>query len=282
MKIVAFDIGGTDVKYGISENGVLTNGSFPVRSLDIDTPLPERIGNFIRDNKPDKVAVCAPGPFDFKNGISLAEHKLDELYKINLGNVIRNAGAPEVFFVCDSGAFLLGMLKKHKEAREGRVCGVTIGTGLGYICTIDGKLWIDENEKPKNSLWCAPFKEGISENYVSATAIRKKASELGFENMSVRKLAFLAKGGNRELLNLFDTMGEDLGMIMTERAKTDGYRYIFFGGNVTRSWDLFEKGFERACNIPYTVTENADTEALHGLLWASELGKEKIYTYHNL
>ena len=279
MKIIAFDIGGTDVKYGICENGNLTNGSFPVRGNDEDATLPERIKDFVLSNSPDKVAVCAPGPFDFKNGISLAEHKLAELYRVNLGDVIRSAGVSDVFFVCDSGAFLLGMMSLYPDARQGRACGVTIGTGLGYVASIDGKLWVDENEKPKNSLWCAPWENGICEEFVSATAIRKKAAEIGFENMSVRKLSFLAKGGNGKLLKLFDTMGEDLGKILTERSKLDKYERIFFGGNVTRSWELFQKGFERYCTIPYTVAENPDTAALHGLLWASEIDKDNIYTY---
>lgn len=279
MKIIVFDIGGTDIKYGISENGELLSGSFPVRGAEGEPPLPDRIGEFVRQNLPDKVAVCAPGPFDFKNGISLAEHKLSELYKVQLGDIIRKAGAPDVFFVSDSGAFLLGMLSKTPEARVGRACGVTIGTGLGYIASIDGKLWVDDTEKPKNSLWCAPWKDGISEDFVSATAIRRRAALLGFENMSVRKISYIAKSGNEKLLKLFETMGEDLGQILSERAKTDGYERIFFGGNVTRSWELFKDGFERYCTLPYTVTDNADTAALHGLLWAIELGKENIYTY---
>ena len=279
MKIIAFDIGGTDVKYGVCENGVLTNGSFPVRGGDGDAPLPQRIKGFVESNAPDKVAVCSPGPFDFKNGISLAEHKLAELYHVNLGDIIKNAGVSDVFFVSDSGAFLLGMMSLYLEARHERVCGVTIGTGLGYISSIDGELWVDETEKPKNSLWCAPWKDGICEEFVSATAIRKKAAEIGFENMSVRKLSFLAKSGNEKLLKLFDTMGEDLGEILTERSKLDGYGHIFLGGNVTRSWELFKNGFEKRCSIPYTVAENPDTAALHGLLWATELGKENIYTY---
>ena len=69
MKIIVFDIGGTDIKYGIYENGQLLNGSFPVRGGETDPSLPERIAGFVREHKPDKVAVCAPGPFDFKNGI---------------------------------------------------------------------------------------------------------------------------------------------------------------------------------------------------------------------
>ena len=279
MKIIVFDIGGTDIKYGISENGELTNGSFPVRGAEGEASLPERIAAFVAQNAPDKVAVCAPGPFDFKNGISLAEHKLAELYRVRLGDIIKEAGAPEVFFVSDSGAFLLGMLSMHRDARQGRACGVTIGTGLGYIASIDGKLWVDETEKPKNSLWCAPWKDGICEEFVSATAIRRRAAQIGFENMSVRKISFIAKSGNQKLLNLFETMGEDLGQILTERSKTDGYERIFFGGNVTRSWELFKNGFERYCTLPYIVTDNADTAALHGLLWAIELGKENIYTY---
>ena len=279
MKIIAFDIGGTDVKYGVCENGVLTNGSFPVRGGEGDAPLPERIKEFVESNAPDKVAVCSPGPFDFKNGISLAEHKLAELYHVNLGDIIKSAGVSDVFFVSDSGAFLLGMLSLYPEARHGRACGVTIGTGLGYISSIEGKLWVDETEKPKNSLWCAPWENGICEEFVSATAIRKKAAEIGFENMSVRKLSFLAKGGNEKLLRLFNKMGEDLGKILTERSKLDGYTYIFLGGNVTRSWELFKNGFEKYCTIHYTIADNPDTAALHGLLWASEIGKDNIYIY---
>lgn len=276
MKTVVLDIGGTDIKFGICDQDGFTSGSFPVKCSK-GILLPDVLEAFIRKNKADRVAVCSPGPFDYRNGISHARHKLPELYNVDLKKILTNAGACDVFFINDCAAFLLGMLSKNLEARIGRSCGVTIGTGLGYIISIDGKLYVDDAEKPMNSLWCAPWKDGICEEYASATAIGRRAALLGYSNVSVKEIASVAQKGDKDILNIFETMGEDLGQMLTERAKTDWFEQIFFGGNVIRSWKLFKSGFERNCKIPYTVTDTPDTTALHGLLRAIEIGKENIY-----
>ena len=51
MRILAFDIGGTDIKCGILENGAMTSGSFAVRGGEGDPSLPERIGKFVEMHK---------------------------------------------------------------------------------------------------------------------------------------------------------------------------------------------------------------------------------------
>lgn len=277
MRTIAFDIGGTDVKYGIIDNGEMNTGSFPVATANGEKALPYRICDFIKDNGADKVALCAPGPFDYKNGVSHAEHKLHELFEVELGKMVLDTGVKEAFFIHDAGAFLLGMISQNDYAKKGSHCGITIGTGLGYMNSIDGKLFVNEKLAPRNSVWCLPWKDGICENYVSATAISNFAQKLGYTGKTVKEIGILAENGDPVLAKMHEEMGEELGNIMNMQQEIDGFETIFFGGNVVRSWCLFKEGFERVCKIPYKVTNAPGEAAIHGLLYACEQGADNLY-----
>ena len=277
MKLLALDIGGTAVKYGIfgHKNEF---GEFSVKDGDGVERLPEKIVEFIGAHKADQIGISAPGPFDFESGTGLMEHKLRSLYKISLKDRIKTCFPDtEVFFIHDATAFILGGIYNDPRLSKKDVSGVMLGTGLGYVHSVDGTVEVNKNRTPLNPLWSRPYRDGIAENYVSATAIINKARTKGYSFDGVKEIADAARQGNQELLEIFFETGEQLGELLCAKQKEDGFERLLIGGQVSRAWDLMRQGFERICLIPYDIVNDPSTCPIWGIKYCAEIGMDSIY-----
>ena len=277
MKILALDIGGTAVKYGFF-NETPEFGEFPVKNGDGTESLPEKIIDFISRYDADFIGICAPGPFDFESGTGLMEHKLKSLYKVSLREKIERF-FPDIklLFIHDSTAFILGEICNNSALSTENIAGIMLGTGLGYVHSVNARVEVNESETPLKPLWSKPYKDGIAENYVSATAIINKALKQGFCFKGVKELADKARQGNRQLLELFSETGAELGQLITEKCKEDGFERLVIGGQVSGAWDLMKAGFEKCCKIPYIIAAEPAKSPLYGIKYCVENGKENIY-----
>ena len=278
MKILALDIGGTDVKYGYFGKDTEVFGKFSVIGSDGTESLPQNILKFINNFDVEHIGICAPGPFDFETGTSLMEHKLKSLYKISLRDIIK-AEHPDtkITFIHDSTAFALGAICNNPKLKNEDFSTIMLGTGLGYAHAPYGKIEVNELERTKNPLWNIPYKEGIAEDYVSATAIISRAKQLGYEFNNVLDISTASKNGDTILKNLFYDVGKDMGMIVNARQCEDRFAKLVIGGQVSLSWDLFKDGFENVCYISYYVSDTPATYAVMGVKYCVENGKENIY-----
>ena len=278
MDLLALDIGGTAVKYGYfaKENSF---GQFPVKDVSGVESLPERIVEFIAENPSELIGICVPGPFDFETGTGFMKHKLLSLYGVSLRKIIENRfPAVKLFFIHDSAAFILGALENKPGLRNANVAGVMLGTGLGYVHCISGKVEVNKNKTPLHPLWNVPYKKGIAENYVSATAIINKAKEKGYSFNNVKDIAILAIKGNTELLDVFSETGAQLGELIEIKRQEDKFEKLVIGGQVSKSWDLMCKDFEAICNIPYEIVCEPAICSLFGIKYCAENGIETIYS----
>lgn len=278
MQSLLLDIGGTAVKYAIICEDKAEYGSFPVKEKDGTENLPKRIKETFLIKPFSRVGVCAPGPFDFKTGTSKTEHKLPSLYGVSLAELFKKENPlVEVMFIHDSTAFALGAMTEMQKLKNEKFCAVMIGTGLGYTVVENGKVLVREDERPIRALWQEDYKNGKVEAFVSATAMIKKAKEKGYNFNGVYEMSLSARKGEKLVKEIFFETGRDLGEILSEKKKEDGFNKIVIGGNVALSFDLMESGFKSKCNVEYDLVKNPSTCALNGLAFAIENGKEKIY-----
>lgn len=278
MKILALDIGGTEVKYGYFGEGNDEYGKFSVIDSDGVERLPQNIIKFIKRFECEHIGICSPGPFDFKTGTGLMEHKLKSLYKVSLKEMIDSeCGAIDTVFIHDSTAFILGAICNKPELKNKNISGVMLGTGLGYAYAVCGRVSVSENETPLYTLWNSRYKGGIAEEYVSATAIINHAKKLGYCYDNVLAIATDAKNGNKTLQKLFFEVGKDMGEILNQRQKTDSFESIVIGGQVSLSWALMKNGFESVSEIPCYVVPNPTTCAVDGIKYCILNGKKNIY-----
>ena len=162
------DVGGTFIK--CSDGREIPIDSAGGRE-DIVASLREAVGNAA------EVAVAIPGPFDYANGVFLMKHKFASVYGESFADLA--AGESCRFkFIHDVNGMLLGALQNPEFARFGRVALITLGTGLGFAVSVNGKLQCNAAGSPAVPLYNRPYREGIAEDYVSKRGIMRTWSEL--------------------------------------------------------------------------------------------------------
>jgi len=278
LNILAIDVGGTCIKYGIFCGEKSQFGQYNVNNQT----LLESLCTLATADCYDYIGVAVPGPFDFSTGTSYMKHKLLPLYEISLLDILHTA-APKttVEFIHDSTAFCLGAMEEFPELFHGGCSCVMLGTGLGYAYAENGRVFVDENETPSVLLWKKPYRESTAENYVSATALVRMCQEQGYGYQNTFDMACAAKNGDTKLLSIFHDAGKYLAEIMEEEFSKNKAEVLIIGGQVSRSWELMKSGFEAVSQIPYKVVGNPSQSALYGIRRCAFWGKKALYMKNN-
>lgn len=191
-----------------------------------------------------RAAVSIPGPFDYANGCSLMKHKYQAVYGIPLGPHIQEGigRACPITFLHDSTAFLLGAVLSL-PAKKRRLCGVTIGTGLGFACMTDGKVLQNSSGGPAVSIYASAYLDGIAEDYVSKRGILRRYQEKtgmsGRQLPTVCRIAEIARDGDSAALKVFADTGFHLGQILLPVLREYRFDTVLLGGAISKSAALF-------------------------------------------
>ena len=279
-RIVLLDVGGTFVKssLGIAGKGAVegTFMSTPISSNGTAEEITEAFrtavsGQIKRAAEEGYAveAVCAalPGPFDYKKGVFLMKHKFAAVYGVSFREILGDVIAPEtrLAFVHDVNGALLGALTVDASLNEGNVAMVTLGTGLGFTYSIDGKVQESETGSPAKGLWDAPYMGGILEEYVSRRGILRLYAEQGgklAEGEDVKEVSLRARNGEEAALNAFSLAGSHLAAGASKLIADLGIRQIIFGGQISRSFDLMEKSIREGMPENVEIKASSDIEGL--------------------
>ena len=229
--ILAIDAGGTFLKSAVQKtNGIVMQlQEIPVCS----DGTAEEIGTAFRSvvqaaertggSPVTGMAVCIPGPFDYRTG----EFRMDHKFRSVKGRSIREF-LPEqpIVFVHDANAFLMGI----PEWDQGRVGGITLGTGLGAAAAINGVCQNNEAQTPLYPLWNRPFRGGIAEDYVSTRALLKAFPQA----KTVKEMVGLP--GTTDIWKQFGTA---LAELLTDWKEELSLDRIVIGGGISRAKDFF-------------------------------------------
>jgi glucokinase len=232
----------------------------------------------------DGITVCFPGPFDYKNGVSMVkgQAKYENFYGLNIGELIRErislSDDYTVFFENDAVCFGKGEVYKDKNNLSKKVMAVTLGTGLGSSFIDKGVSISTGAEVPTDGeIWNLPFKNGITEDYVSLRGILSKYFTLsGIQLESGLELYDRAKEGDKNAFKAFEVMGEDLAEIVIPWLNNFSAEHFIIGGKIANSSPFFlpafkEKIKEAGCEISIHVSCDNEDAALLGA--ASMLSK---------
>lgn len=253
--ILSVDGGGTSLKAAfVYKNDVIKDSFFsvPVHSGGTEEEIREafrELGHNAKlteeklQVKASECAFCIPGPFDYENGRFLMHHKYEAVFGKSLKPWLFNGIGRElpVCFLHDSTAFLLGACAGLSPLPE-RVCGVIIGTGLGFASMIDGHILKNASGGPGISIFGRPYLEGTAEDYVSKRGILhryRELSSLSRRDTEVKDIADLARSGKKEAQQAFMEMGIHLSAILLPILKEYGFQLLFLGGAISKSADLF-------------------------------------------
>lgn len=232
----------------------------------------------------DGITVCFPGPFDYKSGVSMVkgQAKYENFYGLNIGKLIRERISflddYTVFFENDAVCFGKGEVYKDKNNLSKKVMAVTLGTGLGSSFIDKGVSISAGTEVPTDGeIWNLPFKNGITEDYVSLRGLLSKYFALsGIQLESGLELYNLAKEGDQKALKAFEVMGEDLAEIVIPWLNNFSAEHFIIGGKIANSSSLFLPSFNkkiRKAGFEISIHVSCDNENAALLGAASMLSK---------
>ena len=296
--IFAADAGGTSLKAALIQNGQIVDGSFfslPIRS---DGSKEEILQAYTALGAAAKTlagklhlaiteaAVCIPGPFDYANGCSLMQHKYQSVFQIPLRPWIQEGiGHPiPITFLHDSSAFLLGACQELPDCHR-RICGVTIGTGLGFACILDGILQENENGGPGISIFKRSYLGQTAEDFVSKRGILQQYYHLApsVHELTVKELADSARQDNANARQVFTDTGVHLGKILEPVIKAYSFDALILGGAISKSADLFLASLKATladCDVAVYPAKDIDLSPILGAALYSQ-NNVPIYDSHS-
>ena len=217
------------------------------------------------------IAVCMPGPFDYKNGICWIkdQSKYEHFYGLNIRELLlETLDFPvdfPVLFENDAVCFGKGEVFKQQENLSKKVMAVTLGTGLG-ACFIDKGVSISSgNSVPADGeIYNLPYQEGMAEDYVSVRGLLSHYKSLsGTDLNNGLELYALAKNGDQSAITVFERMGEDLAKVVIPWIKNFTADHIIIGGKIANASDLFLSSFTKTIqesNLKVEVSISNDNE----------------------
>lgn len=222
------------------------------------------------------IGFAMPGPFDYRNGIAWFEgvQKFESLYGVNISEEMRHRlqlpNESPVRFLNDASSFAIGEAWLGKASQHERILALTLGTGFGTTfihnkLPVAGKDGIPED----GFLYHFPFKKSVADDYFSTRWFLKEyQQETGVKIEGVKQLAERAKK-DETAAKLFREFGGTLGKFLIPWIKQFGASCLILGGNISKSYSLFEKNMrdnfkEEDVNVEIYPTEHDETAALFG------------------
>jgi glucokinase len=205
------------------------------------------------------IGVGSPGPLELPLGVLHHPPNLPGFDGLNLrAELERRVHRPvQVNSDANLAAFGEFMLGAGRSLGVDSLLALTLGTGVGCGIILDRKIWqgmqgaagesghgpIDPSGPP-----CPCGARGCLEMYASATAIVRRARELGILDggangsaspLTSSSVAGMAEAGDPRALQVFDEVGRALGLSLANLVNAlDLPLYVLCGG-VVAAWPLF-------------------------------------------
>lgn len=143
MNLLAVDLGGTAVKYGLFENGVLNHpGSFPTPSTyaKLKTTLLNLYGHMEKITPLSGLAMSVPGAVDTKYGVIYGISAIPYLSGFEIQKDLEETLKIQVTLENDANCAALSEMHFGSGRGIKNAVVMVIGSGIGGALIIDGKL----------------------------------------------------------------------------------------------------------------------------------------------
>lgn len=183
------------------------------------------------------VGIAMPGPFNYKEGISLIkdQEKFKSLYQVNVKEELAkrlDISVENIHFINDAAGFLQGEVFAGAAKGNVNVLGLTLGTGLGSSLCLNDKAYDAD-------LWNSPFLDGIAEDYLSTRWFVKRFKQLSGEDVEgVKELVAIVKS-NHFATMVFMEFGYNLAQFLIPVIKKYKINTVIVGGNIAQSFNAF-------------------------------------------
>ncbi|MEX0662772.1 MAG: ROK family protein [Balneolaceae bacterium] len=241
MPVIGIDLGATNLRVGLVENGLLTeirNRTLPTDKsvMSVLTIMAEMIEEV--DNGATKIGIGVPSVVDSDEGIVYDVQNIPGWEKVHLKDLLEEKTGKEVFLNNDANCFALGEWMFGDGQGKENMVGLIMGTGFAAGVIIGGKIYEGRN-CGAGEFGMIPYKQSILEHYCSGQFFSRL---VGVKGEEIYEKAMNDDPASKKLFNEF-------GGHVAEAIKIVLYTYdpesIILGGSVSKTFPLFQKRFER-------------------------------------
>ncbi len=234
--VIGIDLGGTNVRAGLVDNGVLTE----INSRRINPQAP--VSNVLQDifDLTDPLARTAvagigigvPSVVDLETGVVYDVQNIPSWKEVPLKAIMEDRYKVPVIVNNDANCFALGEYYFGKGQGEDSMIGLTIGTGLGAGIIINRKLYAGAN-CGAGEFGMVAYLDKWYEYYACGQFFGNVYGVDGGE------VFIKAQNGDKAAIEMYAEMGMHLGQALKTILYTYDAKRIIMGGSVRSAYTFF-------------------------------------------
>ena len=235
--LIGMDIGGTNARAGLVENGQLSHlESIPIKSNGTVEEVLEQIFDLIERVKTaavNGIGIAFPSIMDVKKGIVFDVQNIPAWKEVHLKEIIEQRYDLPVRINNDANCFALGEKYFGQGKNYRHLVGLIVGTGLGAGIVVDGKIYSGANGGA-GEFGMIPYRDKYLEYYCSGQFFYNHGNKSG------DRLASAATTGDKEALAIFKVFGHHFGQAIKIIQYTVDPEIIILGGSVRKAFPFFK------------------------------------------
>ena len=237
-KFIGVDVGGTNVRAGLVQNGrILTLQARPIsskakRAVIIDE-ICQTIAGVLQPGARG-IGIGVPSLVDVKTGIVYSVHNIPSWRAVSLKKMVEQRFGLPVFLNNDANCFMLGEFLFGMARGYRHIVGLVAGTGLGAGVIINGKLYSGSNGGV-GEIGAVSYKGKDFEYFCSGQFFLR---EFGIDAATLQRHA---DGGDRKAREMFAAFGDHFAEVIMTLLYVYDPEIIVLGGSVNKAYPYFEK-----------------------------------------
>ncbi len=259
MKVIAFDVGGTNIEFGLVEDGkIVKKGGTDTKEIHNRESFISILKNIINaasgDSGIDAISMGIAGLVNPDTGEILFSPNLPYLNGLNLRRALEKVA--DFYIDNDANVYALGEWQFGAGMKKDNVVVLTLGTGVGSGIIVNGRLVRGANyyagEAGHISIdlegqVCRCGQRGCLESYIGgdyfpefAKYYYRHVNDSTCEQCTMRELSEKARSGDKEAQYLFNIYGRYLAVGLVNIIHLLDPEIVVLGGGVAESFDLFK------------------------------------------
>ena len=179
-----------------------------------------------------------------------------------------------VTFIHDANAVLAGELWRGNAYGRRNVAVVTLGTGLGFAISRNGRILCNPLGGPLLSIFGLSYDGSILEDYVSRRGIlaiyKQLNSEADSNHLDVADIGEMAQKGDTISILTFETVGRILGETLKDILSDRKIECLLFGGQISRSFPYIQNPFQKALGHVESLSKIATVQNIdYAAFWGA-------------
>jgi len=237
MMTIGIDLGGTNVRCGLVENGnVVVRLSEPCLSDQPENVVLEQLKGLIRrliNPSVKGIGIGVPSVVDIQKGIVYNVANIPSWQEVHLKDVLEAEFGIPVAVNNDANCFALGEHRCRVGNPFTNMLGVTLGTGVGAGVIINNELYNGSNTGA-GEIGCLPYLEHTLEFYCGSAFFVEYHNTTGKEAMQ------RAENGETNALKIWEDFGKHIGVLVKIILFVYDPDAIVFGGSIANAYPYFE------------------------------------------